>query len=212
MLFKKILLLFVGIGLLLCHIDANAITIDFNNLLFEDSSFHFVSSPYTEDGFVLYRDDVSPTNNFCVRGSLSAVYKGSPSMVINGNIFNGFPEAFLEKQDGGYFDLLSINLALEDIFQTYVSTNITFIGEKAEGGTITQSFTLTTPSNVLQTFFFNDFFNLKSIRWMQSEYIHTFDDIVVRNTTNPVPEPSSMLLFGTGLVGVFGYMRGKRKV
>jgi len=49
-----------------------------------------------------------------------------------------------------------------------------------------------------------------SFRMTSDKYAFEADNIALA-TTLPIPEPVSMLLFGTGLVGIGGYLRRKYK-
>ena len=53
----------------------------------------------------------------------------------------------------------------------------------------------------------NETFYQPGVGWAEVDYI----DIGIRIDATPIPEPATMLLLGTGLVGVAGAARRKKK-
>ena len=101
----------------------------------------------------------------------------------------------------------------------YPPFDVTFIGTLADGATtVEQTFTLDGTFGP-QTFFFDDdFTDLLSVSWKQQGNIHTassqwyqFDNIRLdEGRQAAVPEPATMLLFASGLLGLAGAYK-KRK-
>jgi len=114
----------------------------------------------------------------------------------------------LNRLDGGTFTLSSIDLSV--LHPQGVSPAVVFTGFLSGGGTVTQTFNPTVFG--FHTFVFNSSFNnLVSVTWRQGTdelNAHQFDNIVVASS---VPEPTAMLLLGTGLAGVAAKLRNRRR-
>jgi hypothetical protein len=93
------------------------------------------------------------------------------------------------------------------------TTSITVTGFFTNGGTISQTFITDAigdgpgPNADFQTFALSGFTDLTSIQFLSNNNAFALDNIYVTTTTAPVPEPGTMLLFGSGLIGLSGALR-----
>jgi hypothetical protein len=84
------------------------------------------------------------------------------------------------------------------------------------GATVVGTSTLSLAPYATQNFVFN-FSNLTSVTFDTQQYNggasawYLGDNFVFNQNVNAVPEPASMALFGTGLVGVYGAIRRRRE-
>jgi hypothetical protein len=118
----------------------------------------------------------------------------------------------LTQDNGQPFSLLSIDLARNFLFDP--APTVTFTGTQAGGGTVTESFTVTTLVGVsaFQAFHFTGFTNLVSVTWGQPELaggLHQFTDILLQ--TGAVPEPSTLILLALGVPLVLAYTSRARR-
>jgi hypothetical protein len=106
----------------------------------------------------------------------------------------------LTQTNGQPFSLVSIDLAR--LFPFDPAPTVTFTGTQVGGGTVSESFTVTTPVGVrqFQTFDFTGFTNLIAVTWGQPappDGANQFTDILIQ--TGAVPEPSALILLALGL-------------
>jgi PEP-CTERM motif len=174
-------------------------TISFNSLEQPGNTLVLVSDPYSEAG---YR--ISNGGQLYYAQQSAVEYAGSAG--LHERITNGL--LTLTRVDGNAFTLSSIDLSI--LHPNGASPPVVFTGTLVGGGTVTQTFTPTVFG--FQTFVFNSSFtNLTSVSWRQGTdelNAHQFDNIVVSS----VPEPSAMLLFGTGLMASAARIRKRRRL
>ena len=185
---------------------AQVTTANFNTLTESSpgSGTLFVGNCYVESGFLfaavgLPCSGADAENSFVAAGPNSPLFGGgaTPSLLLNS------PMATLinvSRTDGGTFSFSSIMLAPFD----GAATSVTFTGVRA-GGTVMQTVQLSGTQSGFAMFSFADFFSdVSSIEIAASnefgEPLVKFDDFSAMVASNVIPEPSTYVLFGTGLV------------
>jgi hypothetical protein len=166
-----------------------------------------ISSPYSEAGFTLSTPGIFEFATWCADADAFGLgsYAG-PGLFIN----TGGSNATLTPSGGGTFSIQSIELA--HLYQgAFDAQSFTFTGNLSGGGTVSQTFTIG-PQVQFATFmpflFDASWTNLLSVDFAQQDYsYYQFTNIVLNGASSTVPEPASMMLLGTGLVGVFGAAR-----
>jgi hypothetical protein len=157
---------------------------------------------YSSQGFTLTATDPQSgfLSGFQAHGPNSIFFMGKVGVVPfapatgSGNVIK------LIQDNGQAFSLLSIDLARNFPFDP--APTVTFTGTLAGGGTVTESFTVTTPVGVraFQSFDFTGFTDVVSVTWVQpvlAAGLHQFTDILLQSP--PVPEPPAFTLLALAI-------------
>jgi PEP-CTERM motif len=190
--FKPVTALFT-FGCLVAAQLSQAVVLDFESLSAAGSSSNDVADGYTEDGFqFLNLDRVGLSNAFAIWQTGNSFFPGSTALFNNG--FGNTTR--LIQVGNGAFSLSSIDLA--NAFLDNNPQALTFIGTRADNSTVTNVFSMTTPT-VMTTFNFSGMTNIVKMEWVQSFSVaHQFDNI----TTGVVPEPATLAVLGLGALAL----------
>lgn len=168
-----------------------------------------VFSPYTSQGFTLTSTSGGFVFNSADTGNGAPQTPGNNPYYAGANGLAAFSPATitLTRANGRPFSLLSIDLARNFAFDP--APTVTFTGTLAGGGTVSETFTVTSASPPLtfQTFAFAGFTGLTSVSWDQgAQGVHQFGDVHLA----AVPEPPTLVAgVVAGLAGL-GLARRRR--
>jgi hypothetical protein len=176
-----------------------------------------VFSPYISQGFTLTSSSGGFVFNSSDTGNGSSQTPGNNLFFAGANALAAFAPATinLAQTSGDSFSLLSIDLARN--FEFDPAPTVTFTGSLDGGGTIIESFTVTTPAGsppAFQSFSFTGFTNLKSVSWDQPVFtqgLHQFTNVSLSTDTgSAIPEPSSLTIALT-LFGGYGLLAVRQR-
>lgn len=146
------------------------------------NGYKFLLPPYTEAGFTI---TLSPGAAFCqIATDNPNLYMGSTGLsACNANAVNT-----LTRVGGGEFTFTSIDLAPFgrnlDPDSTYgPGAAVTFIGQKAGGGTVTATFYTALPYEFKKYELPNTFNHLVSVSWTHAAPYHQYDNIMLDGAT-----------------------------
>jgi hypothetical protein len=206
---RTFIILMLGMGFISSYTPARADTIlDFQDVLGTVGSDVPFFGAISVSGFELTATNpgTGSPSGFEAHGPSSAFYAGEVGLVALPPATSP-PDNVIELMDASSnpFTMVSIDLARNFAFDP--APTVTFTGVKNGGGTVTETFTVTTPVGVsaFQTFFFQDFTDVVSVSWGQPQLangLHQFANIDVLPTSTATPEPTAWILSLTGLVGI----------
>lgn len=183
--------------------NAQAGIITFESLSHVDDQVVDHGSTFTENGFLFTNIATEADSGFppslATLGTEAYGFSGSTAL-FNDN-FEGL--TILTRTDNTAFSFNSIHLA--ELYATGDTFDVTFSAQREDGSSVFQTLTLDGLLGREKFIFGSDFSDVVAVSWAQGEYdFHQFDNV-------NVPEPMSMLLFGTGLIGLLGARKKGKK-
>jgi hypothetical protein len=167
--------------------SARAATITFDSLAQPGKDDAVIGSSYTESGFTV------STSTLLSPKTGNQDFTGTGTVISTGNRFT------VAASDASAFDFSGITLW--ELNRGFNAIQVEFTGAFVGGGTITQTVT-TNGTFDGDVFTFVGFTNLASLQMRSvSNFTFQIDNVDVSPAATPVPEPTSMLLLGTGLLG-----------
>jgi hypothetical protein len=207
----KRFLALVAFGAFLAAGSGRANTVlDFQDIPIPGNTDSATFFTYSNSGFTLTATNPSTgfQTGFQAHGANSIFFAGAIGVTAFAPASAPDNVIELQQTSGDPFSLVSIDLARNFAFDP--APTVTFVGTKVGGGTVTETFTVTTPLGVdaFQTFTFSGFTNLAAVTWGQpvaSSGMHQFTDINLAVPVASTPEPGTWLLLVGALSGLAGY-------
>jgi len=185
--------------------NAQAGIITFESLAHNDDLTVDHGATYTENGFLFTNIATEIESGFApslaTLGTEAYGFSGSTAM-LNDN-YEGI--TIFTKLDGNAFSFNSIYLT--ELYPTGDTFDVIFNAQREDGSSIFQTLTLDGLIGREKFVFGSDFSDVIAVSWAQGgNDFHQFDNV-------NVPEPMSLLLFGSGLLTLLGVRKkGQMKI